>query len=107
MSFRGFSLGYDSRKLCSFPRAKCQGGLVKESRCYGGERRLSSQIQSSRHSGNSVLCPRSVPSTKRLIRSSRKSRGNHIARIKSGRAFLHSQGQRQTEALCKDAQNPS
>ena len=31
-------------------------------------------IQSSRHSGNSVLCPRSVPSTKRLIRSLRKSR---------------------------------
>src|ERR1700726_756279 len=28
---------------------------------------LSSQIQSSRHSGNNVLCPRSTPSTKRLI----------------------------------------
>jgi hypothetical protein len=30
---------------------------------------LSSQIQSSRHSGKSVLCPRSMPSTKRFIRS--------------------------------------
>src|SRR6516225_6087161 len=34
---------------------------------------LSSQIQSSRHSGNTVLCPRSVPSTKRLIPLSRES----------------------------------
>ena len=30
---------------------------------------LFSSIQSSRHSGNSVLCPRSAPSTKRFIRS--------------------------------------
>src|ERR1700732_5554065 len=30
---------------------------------------LSAQIQSSRHSGNRVLCPRSIPSTKRFIRS--------------------------------------
>ena len=43
---------------------------------------LSSSIQSSKHSGNSVLCPRSVPSTKRLIRSLRKSSRNHTARIK-------------------------
>src|SRR3974377_2162834 len=42
---------------------------------------LSSQIQSSRHSGNSVLCPRSTPSTKRLISFSREShRENRIAR---------------------------
>src|SRR5580704_7993864 len=54
---------------------------------------LSSQIQSSRHSGKSVLCPRSIPSTKRLIRSLRKSRSNHTARITSTRVFLHSQGQ--------------
>src|SRR5580704_9173332 len=53
---------------------------------------LSSQIQSSRHSGKSVLCPRSIPSTKRFIRSLRKSRSNHTARITSTRAFLHSQG---------------
>jgi hypothetical protein len=39
-----------------------------------------------------VPCPRSAPSTKRLIRSSRKSRGNHIARIKSSDAFLHNLG---------------
>jgi hypothetical protein len=48
---------------------------------------LSSLIQSPRHSGNSVLCPRSVPSTKRLIRSPRKSRRHHIAKIKSDYAF--------------------
>src|SRR6202030_2067130 len=53
---------------------------------------LSSQIQSSRHSGNSVLCPRSIPSTKRFIRSLRKSRRNHTVRITSNGAFLHSQG---------------
>src|SRR3984893_4791080 len=53
---------------------------------------LSSQIQSSRHSGNRVLCPRSIPSTKRFIRSLRKSRRNHTARIASTHAFLHSQG---------------
>jgi hypothetical protein len=42
---------------------------------------LSSPIQSSRHSGNSVLYPRSVSSTKRLIRSSRESyRENHTKR---------------------------
>src|SRR5580700_7279864 len=56
---------------------------------------LSSQIQSSRHSGNRVLCPRSIPSTKRFIRSLRKSRRNHTARITSTRAFLHSQGHRE------------
>src|ERR1700720_3188279 len=49
---------------------------------------LSSQIQSSRHSGNSVLCPRSIPSTKRFIRSLRKSRRNHTARI-TRRVFTH------------------
>ena len=32
---------------------------------------LFSSIQSARHSGNSVACPRSIPSTKRLIRSLR------------------------------------
>ncbi len=36
---------------------------------------LSSLIQSPRHSGNSVLCPRSVPSTKPLIRSSANRAG--------------------------------
>src|ERR1700737_131263 len=51
---------------------------------------LSSQIQSSRHSGNSVLCPRSTPSTKRLISFSRESvrenrtpRRFHTARVNS------------------------
>ena len=38
--------------------------------------------QSSRHSGNSVLCPRSMPAIKRFIRPLRKSRRNHTARIK-------------------------
>src|SRR6266498_3691346 len=52
---------------------------------------LSSQIQSSRHSGNSVFCPRSVPSTKRFIRPLRKSRRNHTLRITSLSTFLHNQ----------------
>jgi putative ABC transport system substrate-binding protein len=47
---------------------------------------LSSQIQSSRHSGNNVACPRSTPS-KRLILCSRESyRENRTARR------FHSQG---------------
>src|ERR1700693_1323378 len=50
---------------------------------------LSSQIQSSRHSGKRVLCPRSIPSTKRFIRFLRKSRRNHTARITSTRVFTH------------------
>src|SRR4030088_1719062 len=46
---------------------------------------LSSQIQSSRHSGKTVLCPRSIPSTKRFIRSppqiaQESYRQNHIER---------------------------
>src|SRR5207302_9050022 len=56
---------------------------------------LSSSIQSSRHSGNRVLCPRSIPSTKRFIRFLRKSRRNHTSRITSTSAFLHSQGHEQ------------
>src|SRR6266511_3519587 len=52
---------------------------------------LSSQIQSSRHSGNSVVWLRSVPSTKRFIRSLRKSRRNHTLRITSLSTFLHNQ----------------
>src|ERR1700726_4332091 len=60
---------------------------------------LSSQTQSSRHSGNNVLCPRSIPSTKRFIRSLRKSRRNHTARITSTRAFLHSQDQHRHREL--------
>src|SRR5271170_1831125 len=55
---------------------------------------LFSLNQSSRHSGNSVLCQRSEPSMKRLIRSSRKSHENPTARIKSSDAFLHSLGQK-------------
>src|SRR6478609_3578884 len=53
---------------------------------------LSSPIQSSTHSGNSVLWPRSALSMKRFIRAPRKSCGNHIARITSSAAFSHSQG---------------
>src|SRR3954471_18489416 len=53
---------------------------------------LLSLIQSSRHSGNKVDCPRSAPTRKRFIRSSRKSRENLIPRIKSSDAFLRSQG---------------
>src|SRR5215468_377872 len=57
---------------------------------------LSSQIQSSRHSGNSVLWWRSVPSTKRFIRSLRKPRRNHNPRITSLSGFLHNQDPKAT-----------
>src|SRR5947207_10103199 len=50
---------------------------------------LLSSMKSSRHSGNSVHCPRSACSTKRLIDSPIESRENH----NSSSAFLHSQGQ--------------
>src|ERR1700749_3499022 len=50
---------------------------------------LLSSIKSSRHSGNSVHCPRSASSTKRLIHSPRaESWENHT----SSTAFSHSQG---------------
>src|SRR5207237_3892177 len=49
---------------------------------------LLSSMKSSRHSGNSVHCPRSASSTKRLIDSPIESRENH----NSSSAFLHSQG---------------
>src|SRR5437016_14332595 len=45
-------------------------------------------MKSSRHSGNSVHCPRSACSRKRLIDSPIESRENH----NSSSAFLHSQG---------------
>src|SRR5262245_51677544 len=51
-------------------------------------------MKSSRHSGNSVHCPRSASSTKRLIDSPVESRRNH----NSGTAFSHSQGHLQTSA---------
>src|SRR5262245_30447471 len=57
---------------------------------------LSSQIQSSRHSGNSVLWWRSVPSTKRFIRFLRKLRRNHNPRITSLSVFLHNQDPERT-----------
>jgi hypothetical protein len=50
---------------------------------------LLSSMKSSRHSGNSVHCPRSASSTKRLINSPIESRENH----NSSTAFSHSQGQ--------------
>src|SRR4029453_13427415 len=51
---------------------------------------LLSSMKSSRHSGNSVHCPRSASSTKRLIDSPVESRRYH----NSGTAFSHSQGQK-------------
>src|SRR3990170_712397 len=41
---------------------------------------LLSSIQSSRHSGNNVDCPRSAPTTKRFIKPRRKSRGEPYQR---------------------------
>src|SRR6516162_10794158 len=55
---------------------------------------LLSSMKSSRHSGNRVHCPRSVPSTKRLIDSPKESQQNH----NSSTAFSHSQGHKQTSA---------
>jgi hypothetical protein len=49
-------------------------------------------MKSSRHSGNSVHCPRSASSTKRLINSPIESRENH----NSSTAFSHSQGHQRT-----------
>src|SRR6476620_914184 len=57
---------------------------------------LLSSMKSSRHSGNSVDCPRSTSSTKRLINSPPESRENH----NSGTAFSHSQGHLQTSPSC-------
>src|SRR3954469_25761708 len=54
---------------------------------------LLSSIHSSRHSGNKVDCPRSAPTRKRFIRSSRNSRGNLTVRINLAKPFLRSQGQ--------------
>src|ERR1044072_8206410 len=51
-------------------------------------------MKSSRHSGNSVHCPRSASSTKRLIDPPTESRGNH----NSGTAFSHSQDPKRTLA---------
>src|SRR3954454_14629258 len=53
---------------------------------------LLSSTKSSRHSGNSVHCPRSDSLTKRLINPPVESRENH----NSGTAFSHSQGQKLT-----------
>src|ERR1700746_3273616 len=58
--------------------------------------RLLSSIKSSRHSGNSVHCPRSASSTKRLIHSPRaESWENHT----SSTAFSHSQGQTEKNSV--------
>src|SRR4051794_38787166 len=54
---------------------------------------LLSSIHSSRHSGNKVDCPRSAPTRKRFIRSSRNSCGNFTVRINLAKPFLRSQGQ--------------
>src|SRR6516165_2240843 len=56
---------------------------------------LLSSMKSSRHSGNSVHCPRSASSTKRLINSPQNHGGNH----NSGVAFSHSQGHFRTHAV--------
>jgi hypothetical protein len=52
---------------------------------------LSASIQSSRHSGNNVDCPRSTPSTKRFIATSPENR----VTILSCEAFSHSLGRQQ------------
>src|SRR5262249_14118157 len=49
--------------------------------------------------GNSVLWWRSVPSTKRFIRSLRKPRRNHNPRITALSAFLHNQDPERTSRV--------
>src|SRR5260221_9776596 len=89
-SFSGTDGWYEGRPVASGssptnPSSARSSASTKTSIARTG---LSSQIQSSRHSGNSVACARSVPSTKRLIRSSRES----LARLTRNEAFLHSLG---------------
>src|SRR5215471_12998196 len=60
---------------------------------------LLSSMKSSRHSGNSVHCPRSASSTKRLIDSPKGSQENH----NTGAAFSHSQGQNRNSSLSEYA----
>src|SRR5260370_41566459 len=62
-------------------------------------------MKSSRHSGNSVHCPRSASSTKRLINSPIESRENH----NSSTAFSHSQGhfRKSARAVARSALPPS
>src|SRR5258708_9371461 len=66
---------------------------------------LLSSMKSSRHSGNSVHCPRSASSTKRLINSPIESRENH----NSSTAFSHSQGhfRKSARAVARSALPPS
>src|SRR4051794_30305307 len=54
-------------------------------------------MKSSRHSGNSVHCPRSASSTKRPMNVSQESPENH----NSGTAFSHSQGQNRKSASAR------
>ena len=65
---------------------------------------LLSSMKSSRHSGNSVHCPRSASSTKRLINSPIESQENH----NSGTAFSHNQGhsRRFRDVGCESALSP-
>src|SRR5258708_5780380 len=87
--------GYDARRVAwgSPPLNQSPASSSSSTKTSITRTGLSSPIQSSRHSGNSVLCPRSVPSTKRFIRSPRKSRRNHTASLTSTSPFSHSQGQ--------------
>src|SRR6266851_2956201 len=100
-SFSGTDGWYEGRPVASGstppnPSSARSSSSTKTSIARTG---LSSQIQSSRHSGNSVACARSVPSTKRLIRSSRES----LARLTRNEAFLHSLGQKQRRQLGRGA----
>src|SRR3984893_10049911 len=60
---------------------------------------LSSQIQSSRHSGNSVICWRSTPSMKRLIPIPPQIAQESYRQNQIGRAFLHNQDPERTLTL--------
>src|SRR5262249_44461528 len=78
------------------PRSPRSSSSTKNSITRTG---LSSTIKSSRHSENSVTCPRSTPSMKRFIRSPQATResyranqmrwpGFHTARTHSGHSLI-------------------
>src|ERR1700758_205913 len=91
-SFRRTEGWYDGRPVAagltpSKPISAKSSASTKTSITRTG---LPSSMKSSRHSGNSVHCPRSASATKRLINSPAESRENHNSRT----PFSHSQGQK-------------
>jgi hypothetical protein len=93
-SFRTTEGWYDGRPVAAgFTPWKLSSAKSSIDKHVDHANRVALLKKISRHSGNSVDCPRSASATKRFIPAPRKSCGNHIARITSSAAFSHSQGQ--------------